>query len=208
MEPILLSPITLFQNAGFVGRSVMIVLATASIWSWILVIEALFAVRRLRAGLTPETEASGAFAAVFSVGAEASRRRLRRETTAERRQRIAEAMNREASDVLARAEGRLADLAVVASVSPFVGLFGTVWGIMLSFSGIAAAHDTSLAVVAPGIAEALAATAWGLAAAIPASVGYTRLGAAFGAIAATIGNRIEALAVDLVEAEDEAETAP
>lgn len=186
----------------------MIVLATASIWSWILVIEAVFAVRRLRAGLTPETEKSGAFAVAFTVGTGASHRRLKRETTAEKRQRIAEAMNRAAADVLARAEGRLADLAVVASVSPFVGLFGTVWGIMLSFSGIAAARDTSLAVVAPGIAEALAATAWGLAAAIPASVGYTRLGAAFGAIGATIGNRIEEFAVDLVEADEAVETAP
>ena len=75
--------------------------------------------------------------------------------------------------------GRPANLAVISSVSPFVGLFGTVWGIMGSFAGIAAAKDTSLAVVAPGIAEALAATAYGLAAAIPAAIGYNRLVAAF-----------------------------
>ena len=77
------------------------------------------------------------------------------------------------------AEGGLPNLAVISSVAPFIGLFGTVWGIMTSFVGIAAAKDTSLAVVAPGIAEALAATAYGLAAAIPASIGYNRIGAAF-----------------------------
>lgn len=110
-------------------------------------------------------------------------------------------MNRTARAILIRAEGRLPDLAVVASVSPFIGLFGTVWGIMVSFVGIAAAKDTSLAVVAPGIAEALAATAWGLAAAIPASVGYSRLGAAFGVLAIEIGDRAEAHAVDLLERE-------
>ena len=77
---------------------------------------------------------------------------------------------------------------MISSVAPFVGLFGTVWGIMTSFAGIAEAKDTSLAVVAPGIAEALAATAYGLAAAIPASVGYNRIGAAFRAAAAELGD--------------------
>jgi biopolymer transport protein TolQ len=65
-------------------------------------------------------------------------------------------------------------LATVASTAPFVGLFGTVWGIMNSFSAIAARHDTTLAVVAPGIAEALFATAMGLLAAIPAAIFYNR----------------------------------
>jgi biopolymer transport protein ExbB/TolQ len=88
-------------------------------------------------------------------------------------------MTRAARDLILRAEAGLPNLAVISSVSPFIGLFGTVWGIMTSFAGIAEAHDTSLAVVAPGIAEALAATAWGLAAAIPASIGYNRIGALF-----------------------------
>jgi biopolymer transport protein ExbB/TolQ len=78
------------------------------------------------------------------------------------------------------AEGCLPVLAVVASAVPFIGLFGTAWGIMSSFSGIAQTQDTSLAVVAPGIADALAATAYGLAAAIPAAIGYNRMGMAFG----------------------------
>jgi biopolymer transport protein ExbB/TolQ len=85
-------------------------------------------------------------------------------------------MHRAAQTLLARLEGSLPNLAVISSVAPFIGLFGTVWGIMISFSSIAESADTSLAVVAPGIAEALAATAVGLAAAIPATIGYNRLG--------------------------------
>jgi biopolymer transport protein TolQ len=69
---------------------------------------------------------------------------------------------------------RLNILATIGSVAPFVGLFGTVWGIMRSFTGIASANNTSLAVVAPGIAEALFATAIGLFAAIPAVIAYNR----------------------------------
>jgi len=72
-------------------------------------------------------------------------------------------------------ERQLGMLATIGSVSPFVGLFGTVWGIMNSFSAIAARHDTTLAVVAPGIAEALFATALGLLAAIPAVIFYNYL---------------------------------
>ncbi len=74
-------------------------------------------------------------------------------------------------------------LATVGSTAPFVGLFGTVWGIMHSFTGIAAAKDTSLAVVAPGIAEALFATAVGLAAAIPAVIFYNQANVALGRVA-------------------------
>jgi biopolymer transport protein TolQ len=76
---------------------------------------------------------------------------------------------------LRRLEARLPFLATLGSAAPFIGLFGTVWGIMRSFEGIAAAHSTSLAVVAPGIAEALFATAMGLAAAIPAVVAYNKI---------------------------------
>jgi len=85
------------------------------------------------------------------------------------------AMMRSARVVLGRAEGGLSNLAVIASVAPFVGLFGTVWGIMTAFRSIAASRNTSLAVVAPGIAEALFATAIGLFAAIPALIAYNKL---------------------------------
>ncbi len=78
---------------------------------------------------------------------------------------------------LQKLEAALPWLATIGSVSPFVGLFGTVWGIMDSFMGIARTHDTSLAVVAPGIAEALFMTAMGLLAAVPAVVAYNKFGA-------------------------------
>jgi biopolymer transport protein ExbB/TolQ len=198
LETISLSPLALYESAGLVGRSVMIVLGLASVWCWVLIVEAIVAVLRLRRALT-RPAADGLFAPVFAAGAAAAARLLPGETVGERRHRLGEAMSAVGRALLARAEGRMPDLAVIASVAPFVGLFGTVWGIMASFAGIAAARDTSLAVVAPGIAEALAATAWGLAAAIPASVGYSRLGAAFSAIAADLGDRVEAHAVDLVE---------
>lgn len=94
-------------------------------------------------------------------------------------------------------ETHLSFLASVGSVSPYVGLFGTVWGIMNSFSAIAASQDTSLAVVAPGIAEALFATALGLVAAIPAVIAYNRLSVSLGRIAhrsnaaiAELGNQL------------------
>ena len=100
----------------------------------------------------------------------------------------------------ASARGRAAQPGDISSIAPFIGLFGTVWGIMTSFAGIALAKDTSLAVVAPGIAEALATTAFGLAAAIPASVGYTRIGAALGSAAAELGDWIEERGPELLAA--------
>jgi biopolymer transport protein ExbB/TolQ len=112
--------------------------------------------------------------------------------------RIIEAMNRTGRPIVSRIEGGLANLAVISSVAPFVGLFGTVWGIMSSFTAIAAAKDTSLAVVAPGIAEALGTTAFGLAAAIPASVGYTRIGASIGGATQVLAGLIEEEALKAV----------
>ncbi len=201
MDTVTLTPLGLFESAGLVGRAVMILLGLASVWCWVLIVEAGVSLWRLRRAIASLHEERGPTRPILAAGDEAARRTLPAETTGEKRHRLAEAMNRAARALLTRAEGRLPDLAVIASVAPFVGLFGTVWGIMASFAGIAAAKDTSLAVVAPGIAEALAATAYGLAAAIPASVGYTRLGAAFGAVAADLADAIEAHAVDLVEGE-------
>lgn len=107
-------------------------------------------------------------------------------------------VQRAVGDVIGRLQGGLAILATIGSTAPFVGLFGTVWGIMESFSAIAQAKDTSLTVVAPGIAEALATTAIGLVAAIPASIGYNRIGAAFGGAAQELAGLIEERAVDFV----------
>ena len=107
-------------------------------------------------------------------------------------------MARAAREVLARSEGGLPNLAVIASVAPFVGLFGTVWGIMTSFAAIAHAQDTNLATVAPGIAESLAATAYGLAAAIPASIGYNRIGAAYARLGQQMAAYVEERALALL----------
>ena len=91
------------------------------------------------------------------------------------RERLASRMSAAVAAELDRLGERLNILATVGSVAPFVGLFGTVWGIMRAFTAIAGANNTSLAVVAPGIAEALFATAIGLFAAIPAVIAYNRL---------------------------------
>ncbi len=203
MDTLTLSPLGLFLAAGPVGRTVMILLGLASLWCWVLIVEGLYTL--LRSGravaASPEDPAAAAVAPIFEAGRLAAALVVPGESVGERRHRLGEAMGREARVFLARAEGRLPDLAVIASVSPFVGLFGTVWGIMVSFAGIAAAKDTSLAVVAPGIAEALAATAYGLATAIPASIAYSRLGAGFARLAGTLADRIEEEAVTLVAGE-------
>jgi biopolymer transport protein ExbB/TolQ len=200
MDSAHLSPIEFFQQAGPVGKAVIIVLFLASIWCWVLIIEGVVGIvrfaaarRRWRGG-----EASALLAPLLDAGRAAAARSIPGESVGEARQRIVEAMNRRARALISRLEGGLPNLAVIASVAPFVGLFGTVWGIMESFSAIAQAKDTSLTVVAPGIAEALATTAVGLAAAIPASIGYNRIGAAFGGAAQELAGLIEERAVDLV----------
>ena len=111
---------------------------------------------------------------------------------------MSDAMARAARELLTRSEGGLPNLAVIASVAPFVGLFGTVWGIMASFAAISQAQDTSLATVAPGIAELLAATAYGLAAAIPASIGYNRIGAAYARLGQDMASWVEERAISLI----------
>jgi biopolymer transport protein TolQ len=109
------------------------------------------------------------------------------------RDRVEKAMSVTISREVDVIENHLGFLASVASTAPFVGLFGTVWGIMNSFSAIAARHDTTLAVVAPGIAEALFATAMGLLAAIPAAFFYNR----FVGEAGRYGNRLDIFADEL-----------
>ena len=176
------------------------VLALASLWCWVLIVEGVISLLRLgRAiGAARAQVAAGSLAPIAEAGRAAAQLQVERETAGERRTRVGEAMARAARETLGRAEGGLPNLAVIASVAPFVGLFGTVWGIMTSFAGIAEAKDTSLAVVAPGIAEALAATAYGLAAAIPASVGYNRIGAGFARASRALRSLVEEWAVDCV----------
>jgi len=200
MEGMHLSPIEFYNQAGPVGKAVVLCLAAASLLCWVLIVEGIvntirlgLALRRWRKG-----EPSNLLAPILQAGQDAAARVIPGEGTGDVRARVVEAMNRAARTIIARLDGGLSNLAVISSIAPFIGLFGTVWGIMSSFAAIAEAKDTSLAVVAPGIAEALATTAVGLAAAIPASIGYTRIGASISAKAQDLAGLIEERAVDIV----------
>ncbi|MEE2690646.1 MAG: protein TolQ [Pseudomonadota bacterium] len=187
---------SLFWSAGLVVKVVMGILAVASIWSWAIIIDKslLFGRLKTKSRRFEDQFWSGKpldelarklgdkgdhpMARVFTAGmAEWARSKDSGRTdilAAGAKQRIDKVMNVAVSRELEVAERNLGVLATIGSAAPFVGLFGTVWGIMTAFQAIAATKDTNLAVVAPGIAEALFATALGLLAAIPAVVGYNR----------------------------------
>ncbi len=188
-----ISPIEFFMMAGNVGRAVMLILLAGSVWCWVLIIEGVIGVFRLKAALRQARREGNSkmLATIIEARHVSAALRLPGESVGDTRMRVIEAMNRSARAVISSVEGGLSNLAVISSVAPFVGLFGTVWGIMSSFTAIAVAKDTSLAVVAPGIAEALATTAIGLAAAIPASIGYTRIGSAIGGAMQELASLIE-----------------
>jgi biopolymer transport protein ExbB/TolQ len=201
MQGMDLSPVGLFLEASLVGKAVMAILFVASLWCWVLIIEGVVSVIRIRRAV--RTARTGGVVAkslssVTVAGDEEARRRIPGETVGELRSRISDAMARAARELLTRSEGGLPNLAVISSVAPFVGLFGTVWGIMSSFAAISQAQDTSLATVAPGIAESLAATAYGLAAAIPASIGYNRIGAAYARLGQEMASFVEERALALL----------
>ncbi len=200
MTGVSFSPIDFFLMAGIVGKGVMLILLAGSIWCWVLIIEGIVGIVRFKTALGhwQRGEVSAMIAPITDGGNAAAALRLPGEGIGDTRLRIIEAMNRKARTVIATVEGGLANLAVISSVAPFVGLFGTVWGIMSSFTAIAAAKDTSLAVVAPGIAEALATTAFGLFVAIPASIGYTRIGASIGGATQDLASLIEEEALSAV----------
>jgi TolQ protein len=190
-----LSIVTLFMNADPVVKGVLLLLLAASVWSWAVIIDKLWLLATVsRSAREQEARAAAArsphelsadrharardpASLVISAGLaeSAAEPRPQPETAGERRERIERAMRLALNAEMRRLELRLPFLATLGSAAPFVGLFGTVWGIMRSFEGIAAANSTSLAVVAPGIAEALFATAMGLAAAIPAVVAYNKI---------------------------------
>jgi biopolymer transport protein ExbB/TolQ len=177
-------------------KCVLLLLLAGSIWSWAVIIEKLrqFGVASRRArpyearaatartadelcGVDlPAGNDNPAFVALAAGAAETLEPVWpNRESSGERRERIERAMRIALGAEMRRLEQRLPFLATLGSSAPFIGLFGTVWGIMRSFNAIAAAQNTSLAVVAPGIADALFATAMGLAAAIPAVIAYNKL---------------------------------
>jgi biopolymer transport protein TolQ len=188
-----LSPVALFLQADWVVKAVMLGLLAASIWTWAIIVSyrsriasAHKAIDKFEAEYRRADDVDAfhrahadsdlAIARVFSAGVAEWRRstagkNIDREGT---RDRLATAMGAAVAGEIDRMGDRLNILATVGSVAPFVGLFGTVWGIMRSFSAIAQAQNSSLAVVAPGIAEALFATAIGLFAAIPAVIAYNR----------------------------------
>ncbi|MFN0045055.1 MAG: protein TolQ [Sphingorhabdus sp.] len=187
------SPITLFMDADWVVKAVIIGLALASIWAWAIIIS--FTVKMARINKETQkferdfgasSDIDGFYngygkselpvARVFAAGVAEWRRSTngRNIDRAGTRERLATAMDATIAAETDKLANRLNFLATTGSVAPFVGLFGTVWGIMRSFAAIAAEQNSSLAVVAPGIAEALFATAIGLFAAIPAVIAYNR----------------------------------
>jgi biopolymer transport protein ExbB/TolQ len=201
MEGLNLSPVGLFLEAGLVGKFVMGILFVASLWCWVLIVEGVISVTRLRRAVRAARaggEIAKPLAGVAIAGEVEVRRRIPGESVSDLRARVSDAMARAARELLTRAEGGLPNLAVISSVAPFIGLFGTVWGIMSSFAAISEAQDTSLATVAPGIAESLAATAYGLAAAIPASIGYNRIGAAYARLGQEMASLVEERAISLI----------
>jgi len=184
-----LSPWSMFLSADVLVKAVMIGLAFASLVTWTIffakMIELSLVQRRLRAALGKISDARSLADAQFALGAKESVLSLLL-AAAMREARLSAGISSDAGikeraassfAEIVRAEARrirlgMGMLATIGATSPFVGLFGTVWGIMNSFIGISKSQTTNLAVVAPGIAEALLATAMGLVAAIPAVIIY------------------------------------
>ena len=192
-DPTTMSPVALFLQADLVVKGVMIALLLASIWTWAIIVASWMRIsgavkgsdaferaflkaddvdafaREHRESAVPSAKVFGAGLAEWRQSTKGGK--IDREGT---RTRLSTALGAAVAAETDQLSDRLNVLATIGAVAPFVGLFGTVWGIMRSFTGIAAAQNTSLAVVAPGIAEALFATALGLFAAIPAVIAYNR----------------------------------
>ena len=211
-----LSIIALFLQSDTIVKVVIFLLLAASIWSWAVIFDKLGRIRRLRrdAESFEETFWSGGslddlydrigarptdpMSAVFAAAMREWRRSVSKGLVASAtmktslQERIERVMHVTVGREMDRLERFMSFLATVGSTAPFVGLFGTVWGNMNSFQSIAAAKNTSLAVVAPGIAESLFATALGLVAAIPAVVAYNKFSTDFGRYA----GRLDAFATE------------
>ncbi|MFT4080929.1 MotA/TolQ/ExbB proton channel family protein [Rhodomicrobium lacus] len=216
----LLSPLELFQQADIVVQAVMGLLILASAWGWgiiaaktiqlaILNRRAKTLLRSLAHGV-PLSDLSEAFLRVkpsdplrliYQAMVDENRRSADIRNSPAQQESLLDRVHRvgqlASANTLDQLKGGLQSLATIGSVSPFVGLFGTVWGIMNSFQGIAASNNTSLAVVAPGIAEALFATALGLVAAIPAVVFYNRITGNIAQFGKSLKTFIEVYGVEL-----------
>ena len=208
--------LSIFLNSDWVVKLVMIGLGAASLWSWTIILDKLFRFSALNREADKFEDAVASGRSLEDVASEAGERPKHalprmlqgalkewRETRAKGAvsegqvafliQRIDRHLDATIARESARVENGLGVLAIVATASPFVGLFGTVWGIMGSFQAIAIQKNTSLAIVAPSIAEALFATAIGLVAAIPAYITYN----AFSTAAGKYSARLEGFADDL-----------
>ena len=193
--PIDMSVWAMFIHAHLVVKLVMVGLMVASVWCWAIIVDKTLLYRRTQATMDKfeETFWSGQsldelykglanrpvndMAAVFVAAMREWKRSFENggRSVASLAQRIDRVVDVTIQREAERLESKLLILATIGSSSPFIGLFGTVWGIMTSFQAIAVSKNTSLAVVAPGIAEALLATAIGLFAAIPAVIAYNKL---------------------------------
>ena len=206
-----LSMFDLFLHADWIVQLVIAILVAASFWCWTIIFAKTFKLRFLRAkadtfeesfwsggtleglferiGDRPQDPLSTVFIAAMREWKRSyvKGRALTHDARALIQQRIERVMNTALNREMDNVEKHMGFLASVGSTAPFVGLFGTVWGIMNSFQGIAASQSTNLAVVAPGIAEALFATALGLIAAIPAVLAYNKISTEIG----RYGNRLE-----------------
>lgn len=189
----------LILSADIVVQIVMIILAAASFWCWTIIFSKAFTFRRIarladrfeavfwsgkpldglyeRIGVRADNPLASVFVAAMGEWRRATSggKPQVAERTATVQERVERVMHLTVNREIDGLERHMGFLATVGSTAPFVGLFGTVWGIMNSFQSIAATKSTNLAVVAPGIAEALFATALGLVAAIPAVVAYNKL---------------------------------
>jgi biopolymer transport protein TolQ len=205
------SLVELFWQAHPVVKFVMIGLLFASVWAWAIIIEKLFAFRRARReadrfeqmfwsgqsldelyiGLS-QTGRTFSMASLFVAAMREWKRSVEGNIRALGgiQMRVEKVMDVTITREMEQLDRRLLFLATVGSIAPFVGLFGTVWGIMTSFQAIAVSKNTNLAVVAPGIAEALFATALGLLAAIPAVIFYNK----FAADSSRLSQRLETFA--------------
>ncbi len=208
----------LFLQADFVVKFVMIALLAASVWVWAIIVSKRAAINKLNRRATRFEEAfwSGEpldklharvkkspddpLLTTFTAGMDEWQQAINQgipsseNLQASLKQRVERAMSLAISREMTRLERGMTFLASVGSTAPFIGLFGTVWGIMRSFTAIANSNNTSLAVVAPGIAEALFATAIGLVAAIPAVLAYN----VFSTRIARYGDRLDGFVTEFM----------
>jgi len=208
--------VSIFLHADWLVKIVMVGLGLASLWSWSIILDKVFRLNTLNREADRFEDAVSSGKSLEDVAAAAGEhpthalprmlqaalkewREARAKGQASEGQLafLVQRIDRTLDTIIARESARveigLGGLAIVATASPFVGLFGTVWGIMQSFQAIAIQKNTSLAIVAPSIAEALFATAIGLIAAIPAYIAYN----AFSTAAGRFSGRLEGFADDL-----------